>query len=107
VFGPDAPRSRQHRVARQSGGRRPGIYSTPVNGVTLCGSATSPGGCHLRAESRTDSDLTARGFVITANQAPDILLAALLSTPLVLWDGRAVYPTLDGKWSDTPIEVAS
>lgn len=44
--------SLQHRCARQMGGTADPATNRPSNLVTLCGSATSPGGCHLAAEQR-------------------------------------------------------
>lgn len=49
--------SLQHRKARGMGGRK-GAH-TAANLVTLCGSATSAGGCHEAVESHRED---ARGF---------------------------------------------
>lgn len=46
------PFSRQHRVARGMGGTSDPARNRPSNIVVLCGSATSPGGCHLACEKR-------------------------------------------------------
>lgn len=52
VFG--RPFSRQHRVARGMGGTSNPALNRPSNIVLLCGSATSPGGCHLLCEQRNE-----------------------------------------------------
>lgn len=44
--------SLQHRRARGLGGSSDPAANRPSNLLTLCGSATSPGGCHLAAEQR-------------------------------------------------------
>lgn len=46
------PYSLQHRVARGMGGTRNPRANSPVNLITLCGSATSADGCHLFCEQR-------------------------------------------------------
>lgn len=57
--------SLQHRRARGAGGRRGGYLDTAANLVVLCGSATSPGGCHLWAESASGRTTeSSQGFVI-------------------------------------------
>ncbi|WP_326828727.1 hypothetical protein OIE13_22735 [Streptosporangium sp. NBC_01810] len=56
--------SLQHRRARKRGGSRLSWIDQPQNLVTLCGSATSPGGCHLRMESRASEGQTL-GYVIS------------------------------------------
>lgn len=48
------PRSIQHRVARQMGGRPDAEANRPSNLLLLCGTATTPGGCHLWAEQRSE-----------------------------------------------------
>lgn len=46
------PRSLQHRQARGMGGRVDA--NRPSNLLLLCGTATTPGGCHAWAESRCE-----------------------------------------------------
>jgi hypothetical protein len=66
------PRSIQHRRARGMGGTSwPGV-NLASNLVTLCGSATSPGGCHLRAEQR-DPKMHERGFWLWSTQDPELV----------------------------------
>lgn len=60
--------SRQHRIPRKAGGST--RVDRPANLVTLCGSATSPGGCHEWAESsRQDAEVL--GYLLPALN-PDI-----------------------------------
>ena len=60
--------SRQHRIPRKAGGST--RVDRPSNLVTLCGSATSPGGCHEWAESnRQDAEVL--GYLLPALN-PDI-----------------------------------
>jgi hypothetical protein len=51
------PFSRQHRRAHGMGGRQGAELHTPANVIVLCGSATSPGGCHDRAENTKDRQM--------------------------------------------------
>lgn len=46
--------SLQHRRARGMGGSRRRDTNSPVNLVALCGSATTPGGCHQWVEAHPD-----------------------------------------------------
>lgn len=75
-------RSIQHRLARGQGGQ-----STLDNGVTLCGSATSPG-CHRRAENR-DAEMVTRGFVVWSWQDP-------AEIPVERWDHELIWLLPDG-----------
>jgi 5-methylcytosine-specific restriction protein A len=77
----------QHRKARGVGGG-----NGPENLATLCGSATSPGGCHLLCEAR-DREMQARGLVMPSWNDP-------AETPVVLWTGQSVYLTTDGRYLD-------
>jgi 5-methylcytosine-specific restriction protein A len=63
------PYSLQHRVARGMGGTSDQAINRPSNLVTLCGSATSPGGCHLACEKR-DPILLSLGFWLRRNEDP-------------------------------------
>lgn len=60
--------SRQHRIPRKAGGSR--RVDRPSNLITLCGSATSPDGCHLWAESRR-AEAEQQGYLLPALN-PDI-----------------------------------
>ncbi|TQN30589.1 5-methylcytosine-specific restriction protein A [Haloactinospora alba] len=56
--------SLHHRVPRGAGGSRRPELNSPANLVLLCGSATSPKGCHLAVESdRRDAQRT--GYLIS------------------------------------------
>ncbi|MET9339218.1 hypothetical protein [Nonomuraea sp. NPDC003804] len=61
------PHSLQHRRARKAGGARLPWIDQPQNLVTVCGSATSPDGCHYQVmESRDPSrDADTLGYVIS------------------------------------------
>ena len=63
------PFSRQHRDARGMGGTSRPEANSPVNLIVLCGSATSPGGCHLACEQR-DQRLNELGFWLKHGQDP-------------------------------------
>lgn len=90
----------QHRRARGSGGTRRPDTNQAHNLILLCGSATSPGGCHLWVEShRTDADRE-RGWAIRLNDDP----AALLVDHHL--HGR-VWLTPDGSWTHQAPAVAS
>lgn len=56
--------SLQHRKARGVGGG-----NEPSNLIVLCGSATSPGGCHLAAEQR-DQRSRDLGYRVLSTQDP-------------------------------------
>lgn len=58
-----------HRLARRMGGTRwPGI-NLPSNLLILCGSATTPGGCHAFVESKRFAALAA-GWLVQSGQDP-------------------------------------
>jgi hypothetical protein len=65
------PYSRQHRVARGMGGTSNPRVNAPSNLVLLCGSATSPGGCHLLCEQR-DERMSELGFWLHSWQRPQL-----------------------------------
>lgn len=61
----------QHRKARGMGGSRDPRKSAVSNGVLLCGTATTPDGCHTWAEDRRHrAQAEADGWVI-AQAGPD------------------------------------
>ena len=51
-YSPLVEYSVQHRLARGSGGTKRRV--TLADGIVLCGDATSPWGCHFRAENNPD-----------------------------------------------------
>lgn len=83
--------SRQHRIARGSGGSRNPVISSVINGVWMCGSATSRGH-HAVAESR-DETMYDRGFWRKQAEVDELPLI-----PVIRWDGCAYWPTFDGRW---------
>lgn len=93
------PYSLQHRRARKAGGSRLSWIDQPQNLVTACGSATSPGGCHLRMESRAPQMQTL-GYVIPAWPEID---PAFVPVHMVTEFGTAkVWLTADGGVSHDP-----
>lgn len=54
--------SRQHRIPRGAGGSA--LVNRASNIVTLCGSATSPGGCHHWAEHEHRTDAEVLGYLL-------------------------------------------
>lgn len=91
------PHSLQHRLARRMGGTRGPVTNSPVNLILLCGSATSPGGCHLRCEQR-DPAMHAAGCWLESWQNPaaePVLVAGYGS-------GALVWLTPDGAYSTVP-----
>jgi hypothetical protein len=63
------PYSLQHRDARGMGGTSLPEINSPTNLITLCGSATSPNGCHLACEQREER-LNELGFWLKRGQDP-------------------------------------
>jgi 5-methylcytosine-specific restriction enzyme A len=62
--------SLQHRRSRGDGGSSDPRINAPSNLITLCGSATSPGGCHLKCKQQY-TEAEALGFVVSLNSAAD------------------------------------
>lgn len=82
--------SRQHRRAHGMGGRAGGELHTPANVVVLCGSATTPGGCHNRAENAERAACEREGFVIRGEViSPEV-------HPILRHGRDLVVPSLDG-----------
>lgn len=81
--------SLQHRKARGVGGD-----NSPCNLVVLCGSATSPGGCHLRAEQR-DPHMNGAGFQLFSWQDPRLEPVMLNGCD----GGVTVWLSEDGRYS--------
>lgn len=63
------PFSLQHRNARGMGGTSDPEANAVFNLVLICGSATTPGSCHLACERR-DPDMHARGFWLYSWEDP-------------------------------------
>lgn len=92
------PWSIQHRQARGMGGTSDPAVNLPGNLVLLCGSATSPGGCHLACEDR-DPDMHGRGFWLYSWESPEL-------TPVMLAGDSGTLVWLDdsGEYAFAPPE---
>lgn len=77
------PFSRQHRVARGMGGTSDPALNLPSNLILLCGSATSPGGCHLACEQREER-MHELGFWLNSWENPAVVPVAHASYGWVL-----------------------
>lgn len=96
--------SRHHRLPRRTGGRGPKgpEVNSVANLLLVCGSATTPDGCHQRIESnrtRAHED----GLLLHDNQDPE-------HTPVMLADPshpslwpRLVWLTVDGAYREEPL----
>jgi hypothetical protein len=76
------PYSLQHRKARGVGGT-----NDLANLIVLCGSSTSPGGCHALAESR-DREAQAQGYWLESWQDPGaegVMYASEHGSGITLW----------------------
>ncbi len=58
-----------HRRPRQMGGTRWAGINLPSNLLILCGSATTPGGCHAFVESNRSASVAA-GWLVLSRQDP-------------------------------------
>jgi hypothetical protein len=99
----ERPYSLQHRVARGMGGTSQAHASSPVNLIVLCGSATSPGGCHLLAERR-DPVMHERGLWLNSWENPaevPVMTASRHGGSATLWLAH------DGTYSTAPPEEAA
>jgi 5-methylcytosine-specific restriction enzyme A len=81
--------SLHHRRPRGSGGSRQPWINAPTNLIAVCGSATSPGGCHYWAESQRTA-ATALGYLCRMGDQPDEI-------PFMDIDGRWWLLTDDTK----------
>ena len=61
--------------------------------VLLCGSANTPGSCHLKCEQR-DEHMNSRGLWLNSWQTPTDI-------PVVTWNNQVRYLADDGTWSLT------
>lgn len=88
--------SRQHRQARGRGGSKRWWVRSPANRAKVCGSATSPDGCHLAIESRESRDQAEfEGWWISLHSTADPA-----TVPLRLYGDRWVYLLHDGTRQD-------
>ena len=98
----DRPYSLQHRQARGMGGTSREDVNSPVNLVVLCGSATSPGGCHLACEQR-DPVMHERGLWLHSWEDPALVPVAVASSA-----GVALrWPLANGKYSAAAPKAAA
>lgn len=84
------PRSLQHRQARGMGGRPAGDANRPSNLLLLCGTATTPGGCHTWAESRSEEARTAGLWVPSWADPADVPVLHAQYGPVLLDDAGGV-----------------
>lgn len=95
------PYSLQHRRAKGMGGTSRPDANSPAVLVTLCGSATSPDGCHLWCEQR-NAEAEDMGFVIGVNSDIDLATVPvhhyLFGVVYLLHDGTVgLVPHVDGE----------
>lgn len=84
------PRSIQHRQARGMGGRPSGDANRPSNLLLLCGSATTPGGCHTWAESRAEEARVAGLWVPSWQDPAEVPVLHAQYGPVLLDDAGGV-----------------
>lgn len=85
--------SLHHRLPRRSGGSKRAELNLPANLVTLCGSATTPGGCHTAVEADRTAAY-AGGWLLHADQVPS-------SVPVESWWGWVLLDD-EGRWTEVP-----
>lgn len=86
------PRSLQHRQARGMGGRPDGDANRPSNLLLLCGTATTPGGCHLWAEQRSEEARVAGLWVPSWQDPAAVPVLHSQYGPVLLGDDGGVTP---------------
>lgn len=84
----------QHRRARGAGGSRRPDTNSVQNGIALCGSATSVGGCHAHVESRRE-EAREHGWAIRQTDDP-------LLMPVTHWLHGVVYLHSNGSYGSKP-----
>lgn len=82
--------SRHHRRPRGMGGSRRADTNSLCNLMILCGSATTPGGCHAWVESSRDL-AEAYGFLLRQSQSPAAEPVRVAVYGWVLLDDRGNY----------------
>lgn len=90
-----APFSRHHRRPRQMGGTTVDWINDITNLLLLCGSATSPDGCHHAVESNRAQAIEA-GWLVPMGYHPAEV--PVLIRPAISF--HAVYLTSDGHYAD-------
>lgn len=86
------PRSLQHRQARGMGGRTDPSANCPSNLLLLCGTATTPGGCHHFAEARSAEARIAGLWVPSWQNPADVPVLHAAYGPCLLGDDGSVIP---------------
>lgn len=91
--------SRHHRRPRRMGGSRLPETNSPANILLVCGSATSPDGCHQRIESNREQAY-ADGLLLHDGQNP-VEVPVMLADPYSQsqWP-RVVWLTEDGTYTE-------
>ena len=85
--------SRQHRRARGMGGSRRPDTNALTNLLLVCGSATSPDGCHYRIESRPQWALE-RGYRVPQSADP-------AAVPVTIGHyQRVLFLTVEGAYAE-------
>lgn len=87
-----------HRLPRQMGGTRWAGCNLPSNLLLVCGSATTPGGCHATIESHR-AGAVAAGWLVLSRTDP-ARVACLITRD------RWVYLNDSGEYSDEPPEAS-
>ncbi|GAA1909268.1 hypothetical protein GCM10009737_08110 [Nocardioides lentus] len=85
------PHSFHHRRPRRMGGSRAAATNSPANLLLLCGSATSPDGCHLHVEQQRAMALN-QGWLLHDGHDPTEVDVLLAYTP----PGHRTWLTDDG-----------
>lgn len=74
------------------GGRAAGDANRPSNLILLCGTATTPGGCHLFAEQRSEEARIAGLWVPSWQDPADVPVLHAAYGPCLLLDDGSVEP---------------
>lgn len=89
----------QHRRPRGMGGSSLSSTNSPTNGLILCGSATTPGGCHFEVESNRTQALE-DGYLVAQGVDPATI-------PVIHHAHGLVYLTNEGYQAAHLQEVGS
>jgi 5-methylcytosine-specific restriction protein A len=92
--------SRHHRRPRRMGGSRLPDTNSAANILLVCGSATSPDGCHHRIESNR-TQAYAEGLLLHADQDPAEIPVLINNPTRSAWP-QLVWLTADGTYSEEP-----
>lgn len=89
-----------HRLPRRMGGTRRPEVNTPANLLLVCGSATSPDGCHQRIESNRTQAYT-DGLLLHEGADPATVPTLLTNPARSAWP-QLLWLTVDGTYSEEP-----